>query len=372
MSRGEYYPPAGQYPAGQQSHPHKSMQVAPPYYQQGGQPPQSQSRNDRTFRINLHSAHGEFDNKASVEVECERPDEVVERMLAKLADKFPPDSVVTIEKGAGALPPEEPIPRPQPQPTRAPPPQPPVVETRSTYVEVPVARAVERPVPKKEVIELEKRIPYEIVEKPVPPPQPQIKVIDKYQEVDEIEEVVKYVPRKQIVEVPKEVISYVPKVETRVVEKQVQIPGREQRMVEVPYTVEKTVVVPTFKDVNVPCVVGQRLVPSVEECDDIVEVDVKKYVPYMVPVDVYVPRPVHLPIIWTGKEPTEEQTAVLVPPAQYNSLLMSLNPQMTSDPTLSGFIPSIKDPDGTIPLLPGGTVPIPPLPPDQLEQVGGM
>lgn len=95
------------------------------------------------------------------------------------------------------------------------------------YVEVPVIEEVIKRVPKKEIIEVEKVVPkYEVeyVERVVEVPQ--IHYIDKQVERPTVQEILIHKPVKQIQEIPREVIKTVPKIETVVVEKIVNVPGQ--------------------------------------------------------------------------------------------------------------------------------------------------
>lgn len=102
----------------------------------------------------------------------------------------------------------------------------------------------------------------------------------------------RHVPVRQVVDVPREVIKYVPKVETKIIEREVEVPGE---VIEIPrpYVVENKVVVPRFVDQEITCVVAQSLHPVISESEtDFVDVEMREFVPYLVPVDVMVPRPV--------------------------------------------------------------------------------
>eukprot|EP01071_Lankesteria_metandrocarpae_P013994 Lankesteria_metandrocarpae@DN791_c0_g1_i1.p1 len=226
------------------------------------------------------------------------------------------------------------------------------------YVEVPVVEEIVKHVPRKEIVEIEKRVPkyeYEFIERIVEIPQ--VQTINKQVEVPEVREVIKHVRVKQIVEVPKEVIKYVPKIETRVVEQEVEVPGE---MVEIPkpYLVENQIIVPRYIDTEVPTVVAQKVQPVVSEsATEQMEVDLKQYCPYLVPVDLYIPRPVQRNLVPAGKQ--EEHRVVDVPPAQFNSLVKNLNPHVSPDENEGLFR---KTPDGSVPMLHGlGGAIVPPV-----------
>jgi len=208
------------------------------------------------------------------------------------------------------------------------------------YVEVPVIEEVIRHVPKKEYIEIEKKVPryeYEWVERIVEVPQ--IQVVDKYVDVPQIQEVIRHVPVKQYVDVPKEVIRYVPRVETKLVEKEVEVPG-EVIEIPKPYIIENKIMVPKYMDQEVPTVVAQRLHPVISESDsEFLDVEMREYNPYLVAVDVYVPRPVQRQL--TAQSRTETHHVVDVPVAQFNALLKAANPGL-ADADLEGKLMTVN------------------------------
>eukprot|EP01057_Protomagalhaensia_wolfi_P001480 Protomagalhaensia_wolfi_Nauph_80__1479@NODE_1897_length_1285_cov_1736_543339_g545_i2_p1_GENE_NODE_1897_length_1285_cov_1736_543339_g545_i2NODE_1897_length_1285_cov_1736_543339_g545_i2_p1_ORF_typecomplete_len318_score63_41IMCp/PF12314_8/0_0014IMCp/PF12314_8/1_6e12IMCp/PF12314_8/1_8e04Phage_hub_GP28/PF11110_8/8_6Phage_hub_GP28/PF11110_8/27_NODE_1897_length_1285_cov_1736_543339_g545_i22021155 len=216
------------------------------------------------------------------------------------------------------------------------------------YVEVPVVEEVVRTVPKREIIEVEKRVPrieYEWVERVVEIPQ--VQYVDKHIEVPQIHEMIRQVPVRQVVDVPREVVKYVPKIETKIVEKEVQVPGE---IIEIPkpYVVENRVVVPRFQDQDVTCVVAQSLRPVITESEsDFVDVEMREYNPYCVPVNVVIPRPVARQLIAQSKR--EEHRIVDIPVGHFNALLKSVNPNL-SDAELEGKLVSVN---GTIPIATG-------------------
>eukprot|EP01055_Gregarina_sp_Pseudo9_P000986 Gregarina_sp_Pseudo_9__985@NODE_1633_length_1437_cov_631_085837_g1513_i0_p1_GENE_NODE_1633_length_1437_cov_631_085837_g1513_i0NODE_1633_length_1437_cov_631_085837_g1513_i0_p1_ORF_typecomplete_len317_score46_96IMCp/PF12314_8/0_0059IMCp/PF12314_8/8_1e14IMCp/PF12314_8/1_8e04Phage_hub_GP28/PF11110_8/3_4e03Phage_hub_GP28/PF11110_8/15Phage_hub_GP28/PF11110_8/48DUF5520/PF17658_1/65DUF5520/PF17658_1/1_7e03DUF5520/PF17658_1/18_NODE_1633_length_1437_cov_631_085837_g1513_i03461296 len=216
------------------------------------------------------------------------------------------------------------------------------------YVEVPVVEEVIRHVPKREVVEVEKRVPrYDVewVERIVEIPQ--VQYIDKHVEVPQIQEVLRTVPVRQVVEVPREVVKYVPKIETKIVEKEVEVPGE---IIEIPrpYVVENKIVVPRFVDQEVTCVVAQSLHPVITESDnDFVDVEMREFNPYLVPVNVVIPRPVARQLIAQKKR--EEHKIVDIPVGHFNALLKSVNPNLT-DVELEGKLISIN---GVTPIATG-------------------
>lgn len=222
------------------------------------------------------------------------------------------------------------------------------LEENIQYVEIPVIEEVIKHVPRKEYVEVEKRVPkyeYEWVERIVEVPQ--IHIVDKTVDVPQIQEVIRHVAVKQVIEVPKEIIRRVPKIETKVVEREVEVPGE---IIEVPkpYLVENKVVVPRYTNKEVPTVVAQRLIPVISESEtDFVDVDLKEYNPYLVPVDVYVPRPVARQLIAASK--IEEHHVVDVPVGQFNSLLKQLNTHVQESEFQELLV---KDHRGAIPIIP--------------------
>ncbi|KAH0476022.1 MAG: uncharacterized protein KVP18_004995 [Porospora cf. gigantea A] len=210
-------------------------------------------------------------------------------------------------------------------------------EEQIRYVEVPVVEEVIRHVPRKEIIEVEKRIPkYEVeyVEKIVNVPH--VQIVDKHVEVPQVQEVVRHVPKREVIEVQKQVIKHVPKVETRFVEKIVEVPG-EVIEVPKPYLVEQKVIVPRYVDREVPTVVAQKLIPIVSESEtDFIDVELREYNPRLVPVDLFVPRPVNRSLIASGKKDTHK--VVDVPPAQFNALVKQINPSIRDDKALEDLL----------------------------------
>ncbi|KAH0480659.1 MAG: uncharacterized protein KVP18_000735 [Porospora cf. gigantea A] len=217
------------------------------------------------------------------------------------------------------------------------------------YVEVPVIEEVVRHVPRKEVVTIDTHVPrYEVetIEKVVEVPR--IEIVEKTVEVEHTEEVVRHVPVKQIIDIPKEVITYVPKIETKTIEKVVEVPGD---VVEVPqpYTVENTIVVPKYIDTERQTVVSQTLQPVVKESPfEKMDVVMREFDPYLVPVDIYVPRPVDRTMIPGAKR--EELRRVEVPATQFNALVRNANP-VINDKDLDGIYR--KHVDGSIPTTKG-------------------
>lgn len=226
-----------------------------------------------------------------------------------------------------------------------------VSEIRSQIIEIPTIEEVVTYLTKKEYVEVEKRVPkveVHYVQKTVEVPQ--IHIVDQLEEVPEYREVVKYMPLVEVVKVPQEVVRYVPKIEIKRVERCVEVPGKPIE-VKRPYIVERPEPYPVYKDKEVNCVVAQKLIPVVSESpDDHLDVEVVKYVPILIPVDVYVPRPIEVPLV-PYKKSRDTHRKVDVPVPQYNTLLINLNSHMSKDSNLINELPFQKSSDGAIPLL---------------------
>eukprot|EP01053_Blabericola_migrator_P012810 Blabericola_migrator_1__12809@NODE_825_length_6370_cov_320_094241_g582_i0_p3_GENE_NODE_825_length_6370_cov_320_094241_g582_i0NODE_825_length_6370_cov_320_094241_g582_i0_p3_ORF_typecomplete_len343_score57_61IMCp/PF12314_8/0_015IMCp/PF12314_8/5_4e12IMCp/PF12314_8/25IMCp/PF12314_8/1_2e03DUF1380/PF07128_12/1_7e02DUF1380/PF07128_12/7_2_NODE_825_length_6370_cov_320_094241_g582_i038934921 len=216
------------------------------------------------------------------------------------------------------------------------------------YVEVPVIEEVIRHVPRREVVEVERRVPrveVEFVERIVEVPQ--IQYVDRQVEVPQVQEVVRHVPVRQVVDVPREVVKYVPKVETKIVEKEVEVAG-EVIEIPKPYTVENRITVPRYVDQSMTCVVAQSLHPVISESEtDYVDVEMREYNPYLVPVNVVIPRPVARQLLAQKKR--EEHRLVDIPVGHFNAILKSVNANL-SDAELEGKLISVG---GVIPIATG-------------------
>eukprot|EP00917_Polyrhabdina_sp_WS-2016_P004080 GHVP01009321.1.p1 GENE.GHVP01009321.1~~GHVP01009321.1.p1 ORF type:complete len:309 (-),score=51.08 GHVP01009321.1:54-980(-) len=191
-----------------------------PNERQGGQ----------SVSIKLHSMKDDFDELAEVFVELDNADQVVERMLETLAMKFPPESVMTIEKGgrrSGTDDERSDVSSPLDMQDKDTPGQHGEYDDVPVrYVEVPIVEEVIRHVPKKQIVEIEKLVPkreIEWIDKIVEVPQ--IKYVDKVVEVEKIEEVVKEVRTKHVIDVPKEIIRELPVIMQKIIEEIVEVPG---------------------------------------------------------------------------------------------------------------------------------------------------
>jgi len=177
---------------------------------------------------------------------------------------------------------------------------------------------------------------------------PEIKYVDVVHEVDQVVEEVRYVNKRveqqRYIDVPRHVpkVVVVPKEKIVQVAKTVQVPK--------PYVVDVPVPYTTFKDTPWPVVVAQKLIPVlVNECVDEAEVEVKNYVPYIVPIDVYVPRAVQLPYIM-GQSQIQAHVVTGVPVSHWNGLVHRLNPQMIQDAILQPYAPLLRETDGSSPV----------------------
>eukprot|EP01068_Selenidium_serpulae_P009008 Selendium_serpulae@DN5130_c0_g1_i13.p1 len=229
-----------------------------------------------------------------------------------------------------------------------------ISEINSVLVEIPEIEYVDKFVPKIEYVEVEKRVPKivkEVVERIVEVPE--VQYVEKRVVIEELHETIKYVPKHEVVEVPREVIKYVPVIETVQIERVVKVPRRDGKVIEVeqPYLVEKTERVPVYIDSEVACVVAQKLIPVVTPAHDVdLVIELNRYVPQMVAVDVYVPRPIQMPLIPVGRSEDQVQR-VNIPDPQYNTLLMNLNTHCTNDPQMADDLPFKRNADSTVPAL---------------------
>lgn len=125
-----------------------------------------------------------------------------------------------------------------------------------------------------------------------------------------------------------------------------------------PYEVVTEKIVNKYIDEEAPTVVSQTFKPHVVESDQHQQVvKVKKYIPYTVPVEVYVPVPVERNLI--PGEKTEETRPVQMPPSQFNAQLRATNPDLPEEhlaPLYQRYA------DRSIPMFRGpGTTPVQPM-----------
>eukprot|EP01071_Lankesteria_metandrocarpae_P002456 Lankesteria_metandrocarpae@DN2342_c0_g1_i1.p1 len=217
------------------------------------------------------------------------------------------------------------------------------------YVEVPEYVEVPKYITKRSVVEVEKRVPkYEIeyVEKIVEVPQ--IEYVEKIVEVPQVNEVVRTSTKKEVIQVPKETVREVKRIETRIIEKIVEVPGE---IIEVPkpYVVENKIEVPYYVDTNRHVVVAQSVHPFVQDSpEDVIEVDVHDHSPEVIEVEVQVPKPVSAQVWCEGSSSQYHKVIKNLPAAQFNSLLKLMNPHLVDDKVL----PFMSDNEGSMAMLP--------------------
>lgn len=153
-----------------------------------------------------------------------------------------------------------------------------------------------------------------------------IQYIDVYEsttatEEDLEEEEIEYV------EIPKYVTKYKPKVVIESVKKIVEVPSGEEikqpkyTSVDVPY------IIPTLIDNEILVVLRKIVQPEIEITNDILEIQVEKYVPKLIPVNVYVPR--YFGISAKVKGVAEETLRFVdLTQEQINELMKELNPHL--------------------------------------------
>eukprot|EP01056_Protomagalhaensia_sp_Gyna25_P000260 Protomagalhaensia_sp_Gyna_25__259@NODE_1122_length_2166_cov_48_531265_g891_i0_p1_GENE_NODE_1122_length_2166_cov_48_531265_g891_i0NODE_1122_length_2166_cov_48_531265_g891_i0_p1_ORF_typecomplete_len654_score137_52IMCp/PF12314_8/14IMCp/PF12314_8/2e05IMCp/PF12314_8/68IMCp/PF12314_8/4_6e03Cro/PF09048_10/1_2e02Cro/PF09048_10/1_8DbpA/PF03880_15/1_7e02DbpA/PF03880_15/3_4_NODE_1122_length_2166_cov_48_531265_g891_i01882149 len=231
--------------------------------------------------------------------------------------------------------------------------------TRVRYVETPVIEEQIIEVPRKEVVEIEKRVPKQVIqeiEKVVE--KPEIRYVERPVEVEKVEEVIRHVPKKEFVDVNVEKTIEVKVPQTVVKEKIIEIPQVIERPR--PYTVEQKVPVARYVNRETQTVVAQKLRPVVRQGKK-QKVAAKKYEPVLYAVDVPIPKPVHCGFMPLGKV-DEFHSIVEIPAPQYNSLLQAMNRQIEAAAIEDLFVRTVG---GVIPLLPVGelTEVVPPVNP---------
>jgi len=217
------------------------------------------------------------------------------------------------------------------------------------YVEVPVYEEKVIEVPRKEIVTTQKIVPKITTEvREILVEVPRVEVVQKDVDVVHVEEYITEVPRIQRIEVPKEKIKYVPKIEVRKIEKEVEVDGE---LVEVPREVEVVnhIVVANYDDVKQDTVVAQKMIPILDENEkEQMQVTAIHYEPEVVPVDVYVPKPVFRTVIPGAREERYEE--VVVPPAHFNALVRMAN-EYLPDEALGDVLK--RNPDGSFPMTHG-------------------
>ncbi|PFH33765.1 alveolin domain containing intermediate filament IMC7 [Besnoitia besnoiti] len=147
-------------------------------------------------------------------------------------------------------------------------------------------------------------------------------------QADEVErEIARFVPSVQVVDLPLHLSYTVPEVKTRMVHYTFECPARGcSRLVPRAFPVDTPFIVPQFQDVRVPVVMSQTFVPELHESAKIIQVPVARYVPKLVPVDVYVPRPVAVPI--KAEELRQVTKSAEVSPELLHQLSVEMNPHL--------------------------------------------
>lgn len=217
------------------------------------------------------------------------------------------------------------------------------------YVEVPVIEEKIIEVHKREVREIEKRVPkVEIVEVVKEVQVPQIQYVEKHVEIPKIEQVIREVKVKQIVDRPFDVLIHKPKIETKIVEQIKEVPGE---IVEVPRIErhEQPVYVPRYVDKEVPAVVAQKLQPVLRQVSKINDVHCTVTQPKVVTVDVFIPKPV-ASTLNVGGMTGETHRTVDIPAAQFNALTRRLNISLDASHIEQLYV---KEGAG-VPILPAG------------------
>lgn len=193
----------------------------------------------------------------------------------------------------------------------------------------------------KQTVVKEVKVP-KIVKVPKYVPQPEIEYVDKYVsvpqveyrdqviETPEIKNTVTYHPKLEYIDIPRDEIDYVPKVETRIIEKHVNTPGEY---------VEITKPKMVFHDVPVPYLHHKaQPVPVTQVCEPIItlstnevyETTADSWIPRVVPYDIYVPKLVDVPLYDNG-DVNVSQYPVNVPWPHMRELEAQLNPMMEED-----------------------------------------
>lgn len=155
-----------------------------------------------------------------------------------------------------------------------------------------------------------------------------IQYIDVYDDVAGAEEVVETAEEEvEYVEVPKYVTKYKPKVVIDTIEKTIEVPSGEEikqpkyNNVDVPY------IIPTLIDNEILVVLKKIIQPEIEITNEVIEIEVEKYIPKLIPVNVYVPR--YFGISAKAKGAAEENFRYVdLTQEQIDSLMKELNPHL--------------------------------------------
>ncbi|CBZ50086.1 putative articulin 4 [Neospora caninum Liverpool] len=140
-------------------------------------------------------------------------------------------------------------------------------------------------------------------------------------------EIARFVPSVQVVDLPLDLVYTVPEVKTRMVNYTFECPARGySRLVPRAFPVDTPFIVPQYEDVRVPVVMSQTFVPELQETSKVVQVPVARYVPKLVPVDVFVPRPVAIPI--KAGEVTQVTKNTVISEDLMHQLSVEMNPHL--------------------------------------------
>lgn len=114
---------------------------------------------------------------------------------------------------------------------------------------------------------------------------------------------------KHVIAVPRETIKIIPKREVRV---------------------RQAVEPVTYTDVQRPVVVAQTLVPTIRESrSERVKVEVQRLIPELIPVDIFIPKPVSRPLLATHRH--DRHVPVSIPSACYNQMVRNMNPSLNAE-----------------------------------------
>ncbi|CRH03841.1 conserved Plasmodium protein, unknown function [Plasmodium relictum] len=153
-----------------------------------------------------------------------------------------------------------------------------------------------------------------------------VQYIDVYESTTNVEEDVEE-DEVVYVEVPKYVTKYKPKIVTDIITKTIEIPSGEEikqpkyNPVDVPY------IVPNIVENEILVVLKKIIQPEIEISNEVLEVEVQKYIPHLVPVNVYVPR--YFGISAKTKGVTKESVRYVdLSQEQIDTLMKELNPHL--------------------------------------------
>lgn len=143
------------------------------------------------------------------------------------------------------------------------------------------------------------------------------------------EEVARFIPSAKVIDLPLDLVYSVPDVQTRIVNYTFECPAPGYaRLVPKVFPVDTPFIEPNYEDVNVPVIMSETFVPELQETSKIVQVPVARYIPKVVPVDVYVPRPFAIPIKAVDcRRMTKKAT---ISPELYQQITEEMNPHLAA------------------------------------------